>query len=612
MNQHPELILAAIGFIGISCHWLAWQVKLPAIIFLLLAGIIAGPVTGLIHPDQLLGELLFPFISLGVALILFEGGLTLRLHDIKGLGKPVINLLTLGVLLTGIISALAAHFLVGFSWNLSLLFGALMTVTGPTVIKPLLRTMRPTSEIAKVLHWESILLDPIGALLTVLVYQFIVSSQPGHQLSYTFFAMTAAGLASGIVGAFILAQLLRRHFLPHYLQNVFSLVLVLLVFTVSNTLHQESGLLAVTLMGMLLANIKNIDIDDILIFKESLSVLLIAVLFIVLAARLDIEPLLNIGPTAIGLLLIILFIARPAAVYISTLGTKLDWRSRTLLSWIAPRGIVAAAVSSLFAFRLEALGNDEVGLLVPVTFLVIIGTVFIQGTTARALAKWLKVAQPDPDGVLIVGANSVARELAMALEKLGFTTKLADTGWENVRAARMDGFDTYFGRVVSEHADRHMELVGIGKLLALSPHSTLNSLACIRFKPEFGAGNIYRLQVSEETHAENQRVEHRSFSGRKLFGETVTHAKLASLISQGAEVHITTLTEDFDFSQYWDRYQQQAIVLFATDTHGKLYFFTVGDTIEPGAGWKVASLLPRELLSQVKGGDKSSNEDKDK
>jgi len=611
LHQHPELILAAIGFIGISCHWLAWHVKLPAIIFLLLAGIIAGPVTGFIQPDKLLGDLLFPFISLGVAVILFEGGLTLRLHDIKGLGKPVINLLTLGVLLTGIISALAAHFLVGFSLNLSLLFGALMTVTGPTVIKPLLRTMRPKSEIAKILHWESILLDPIGALLTVLVYQFIVSAQPGHGLSYTFLAMTAAGLASGIAGAFILAQLLRHHLLPHYLQNAFTLTLVLFVFTVSNSLHQESGLLAVTLMGMVLANIKNIDIDDILFFKESISVLLIAVLFIVLAARLEIAPLLNIGPTAIGLLLIILFVARPAAVFVSTLGTKLDWRTRTLLSWVAPRGIVAAAVSSLFAFRLEELGNEEVKLLVPLTFLVIIGTVFIQGTTARLLAKWLKVAEPDPHGVLIVGANNVARTLAKALDKLGFTTKLADTGWENVRAARMDGFDTYFGRIVSEHADRHMELIGIGKLLALSPHSTLNALACIRFKPDFGTGNIYRLQVSEESHAENQRVEHRSFSGRKLFGEKITHAMLASLISQGAEVRITTLSDDFDYSKYCELYQQQAIVLFTMDPQGKLYFFTVGDTIEPGPGWKVASLLPNELLSQVNGDNKERIEDKE-
>jgi len=598
LHEQLALILAAIGFIGIGCHWLAWRVKLPAIIFLLIAGILAGPVAGLIHPDRLFGELLFPIISLGVAVILFEGGLTLRLHEIRGLGSAVRNLLTLGVLLTWGIAAAGAKWLTDFSWELALLFGALMTVTGPTVIKPLLRTMRPKSEIARVLHWESIILDPVGALLTVLVFQYIISAQPGHEVSITFIRMVATGLISGIVGAFILATLLRRHVIPHYLQNVFSLVLVLMIFTASNAIHHESGLLAVTLMGMMLANMKQVDIEDILFFKESLSVLLISVLFIILAARLEFAPLLSLGWAAIGLLAIIMFLARPVAVLTSTLGTKLDWRARILLSWVAPRGIVAASVSALFALRLGELDYTGAGLLVPLTFLVIIGTVLLQGVTARPLAHLLKVAEPEPDGVLIVGANPLARAIAKALEQLELPVKLADTGWENVSAARMDGFDTYFGRVVSEHADRHMELIGIGKLMALSPHSTLNALACIRFKAEFGAGNIFRLQTSEEEHADDQRALHRSFTGRKLFGQSITHAKLASMLSQGASIHITTLSEDFDFTRYKEEYRNRAIPLFALDTQERLQAFTAGETLEPKPGWKVASILPAELLEK--------------
>jgi len=600
LHEQTQLLLAAIGFIGIGCHWLAWQVKLPAIIFLLIAGILAGPVTGLIHPESMFGDLLFPFVSLGVAVILFEGGLTLKLQDIKGLGSTVVNLLTLGVLLTWGITAVAARVLLGFPWELALLFGALMTVTGPTVIKPLLRTMRPKSEIAKVLHWEGIILDPVGALLTVLVFQYIVSSQPGHEISMTFIAMLTTGLITGTAGAFLLATLLRRHIIPHYLKNVFSLMLVLLVFALANTIHHESGLLAVTLMGMLLANMKNVDIEDILFFKESLSVMLISVLFIVLAARIEFTPLMEMGWSAVGMLAVIMFLARPIAVLSATLGTHLDWRARLLLSWVAPRGIVAAAVSALFALRLQELGYEGADLLVPLTFLIIIGTVFIQGITARPLAHLLKVAEPEPHGILIVGANTVARTLAKALDTLEYTTKLADTGWENVRAARMEGFDTYFGRVVSEHADRHMELVGIGKLLALSPHSTLNTLACIRYKAEFGSGNIYRLQSSEEGHDEGGRTELPTFSGRKLFGKDITHAKLASLIAQGAEIHITTLSNDFDFSQYLEKYLQRAIPLFAQDEHAKLYFFTAQGSLEPKPGWKIASLLPADLLEQVK------------
>lgn len=592
MHQHTELLLAAIVFIGIACNWLAWYLKLPAIIFLLLAGIISGPVAGFINPNELLGDLLFPFVSLGVAIILFEGGLTLKLHDIKGLGRAVTNLLTLGVLLTWLTAAVAARLLFGFSWELALLFGAIMTVTGPTVIKPLLRTMRPNAEIAKVLHWEGIILDPLGAFLTVLVFQYIVSAQPGQQVSFTFFATITTGVLSGTIGAFMLGLLLRRHIIPHYLRNVFSLALVLLIFVLSNAIHTESGLLAVTLMGIVLTNMKNVDIEDILFFKESLSVLLISVLFIVLAARLELAPLIEIGGSALGMLAVIMFISRPLAVLSSTIRTKLDWHSRALLCWVAPRGIVAAAVSALFALRLEELGKEMAELLVPLTFLIIIGTVFIQGITARPLARLLNVAEPEPLGVLIVGADPVARAIAEALNKIGVATILADTGWENVKAARMEGFNTYFGRVVSEHADRHLNLGGIGNLLALSSHSSLNALACIRFKSEFGTENTYRLQTSEDEQAEGQKAEHPSFTGRKLFGEEITHDKLHSLLEQGADIHITSLSEDFNFTRFRERYGHSATLLFALDNQDKLHFFAIDDKLQPKPGWKIASLLP--------------------
>lgn len=607
MHEHIQILLAAITFFGIACHWLAWRIKLPAIVFLLVAGILAGPVTGFILPDKLFGELLFPFISLSVAVILFEGGLTLKLRDIKGLGGAVVNLLTLGVILTWAIAALGAKLLVGFSWHLALLFGALMTVTGPTVIKPLLRTMRPKSEIAKVLHWESIILDPVGALLTVLMYQYIVSNEPGQEVSITFLTMIVTGLFTGALGAYILALLLRHNIIPHYLQNVFTLALVLMIFALSNVIHLESGLLAVTLMGMLLANMEDVDTEDILFFKESLSVLLISVLFILLAARLELAPLMEIGWKALGMLAIILFLARPISVIASTLGTSLSWRARTLLCWIAPRGIVAAAVSALFALRLEELGHQEATLLVPLTFFIIIGTVFLQGISARHLALLLKVADPEPNGVLIVGANPVARAIAEALHSQNIPLRLTDTGWENVRAARMEGFDTYFGRVVSEHADRHLELVGIGKLLAMSPHSSLNSLACIRFKPEFGSENIFRLQTTDEEQTEDQKAIHHSFRGQKLFGEEITHAKLASLLSQGAEIHITTLSSDFDWPNYQEKFQHHSIPLFALDTQNRLYFFTADTNLQPKPGWKIASLLPVDLLEKFthKGAAKS-------
>ncbi|MEJ2317583.1 MAG: sodium:proton antiporter [Gammaproteobacteria bacterium] len=601
MEDQILLSLAAIGFIGIACQWFAWHFRLPSIIFLLIAGILVGPVTGFINPDELFGDLLFPIVSLGVAVILFEGGLTLRLDEIRGQRRVLRNLLVVGVILTWGISAAGAHYLMHFSWEVAFLFGALMTVTGPTVIKPLLRTIRPRSEIANILHWEGIILDVVGAILTVLVYQYIVTQQIGETIPVTLFLMILTGLTLGAAGAWLLASLLRRHLLPHYLHHVFSLALVLMIFAISNSLIHESGLLAVTLMGMMLANMKGIDIEDILFFKESLSVLLISVLFVVLAARLEISPLLDMGWTSLAMLALIMLVARPVSVMLSTMRSRLDWRARVLLAWVAPRGIVAAAVSALFALRLEELGHEEAGLLVPLTFLVIIGTVLLQGITARPLARRLKVMEPEPNGILILGANPLARAIAATLNSLGVITRLADTGWENVRRARMEGLDSYFGRVVSERAERNLNLSGIGKLLAISPNSSMNALAMIRFKNEFGAENVYYLMNSEEDISEDVHGRHFQFTGRQLFTEETTYAELAGMLSEGAKIHTTKLSEKFDFYDYREKYRNSAVLLFAVDPKSKLHFFTARDELLPETDWSICGLIPGELLEQENG-----------
>jgi NhaP-type Na+/H+ or K+/H+ antiporter len=601
MEDQILLSLAAIGFIGIACQWFAWHFRLPSIIFLLIAGILVGPVTGFINPDELFGDLLFPIVSLGVAVILFEGGLTLRLDEIRGQRRVLRNLLVVGVILTWGISAAGAHYLMHFSWEVAFLFGALMTVTGPTVIKPLLRTIRPRSEIANILHWEGIILDVVGAILTVLVYQYIVTQQIGETIPVTLFLMILTGLTLGAAGAWLLASLLRRHLLPHYLHHVFSLALVLMIFAISNSLIHESGLLAVTLMGMMLANMKGIDIEDILFFKESLSVLLISVLFVVLAARLEISPLLDMGWTSLAMLALIMLVARPVSVMLSTMRSRLDWRARVLLAWVAPRGIVAAAVSALFALRLEELGHEEAGLLVPLTFLVIIGTVLLQGITARPLARRLKVMEPEPNGILILGANPLARAIAATLNSLGVITRLADTGWENVRRARMEGLDSYFGRVVSERAERNLNLSGIGKLLAISPNSSMNALAMIRFKNEFGTENIYYLMNSEEDISEDVHGRHFQFTGRQLFTEETTYAELAGMLSEGAKIHTTKLSEKFDFYDYREKYRNSAVLLFAVDPKSKLHFFTARDELLPETDWSICGLIPGELLEQENG-----------
>ncbi|MDH4319146.1 MAG: sodium:proton antiporter, partial [Desulfobulbaceae bacterium] len=328
MNESIAITLAAIIVLGSLCQWAAWKVKLPAIIFLLLSGILAGPVFGLLQPDLLLGDLLFPFVSLSVAVILFEGSLTLRFREIKGMGRIVWNMVTYGMLITLIITTLVTHWAIGLSWNLSLLFGTISVVTGPTVIVPILRTVRPNAKIANILRWEGIVIDPIGASLAVLVYEFIIAGGDTEAWSHTLHAfglIVAAGILLGLIGGYLFGLLLKHHLLPEYLHNITTLSLVFGAFTLSNILAHESGLVCVTVMGILLTNMKGVDIEEILDFKESLSILLISVLFILLAARMDFADFRELGINAVLVLLAIQFLARPLNIMASTFGSSLTW-----------------------------------------------------------------------------------------------------------------------------------------------------------------------------------------------------------------------------------------------------------------------------------------------
>lgn len=593
MNQHPELALVGIGILGLLCQWLAWRLKLPAILFLLIAGALVGPVVGWLDPDALFGDLLFPLVSLSVAVILFEGSLTLRWQDIRGLERVVRNLITLGTVISGTTTAVATHYLVGFSWEVAFLFGALMVVTGPTVVIPMLRTVRPTAAVAHVLRWEGIVIDPLGALLTVIVFNLIVSTYEAVDLGralMTFGRMLMTGVLLGGAAGYLLGLVLRRHWLADYLRNAATLNLVLGVFVLANEIAHEAGLLAVTVMGIALANHRGAPVKEILDFKETLSLLLISALFIVLAARIELEDFEQLGWGALGVLAIMQFVGRPAKVLSSAWGSSLNWRERLVIAWLGPRGIVAAAIAAIFALRLDALGHPEAELMVPLAFSVILGTVVLQSITARPLASLLGVAEPDPTGFLVIGANPVARAIGKALTEHGVDVLLTDTSWENVRAARMQGLPVYYGNPVSEHADRHLELVGIGRLLGLSKVDDLNALAAMRYRSEFGTGDIYTLKSTNKRVKVEKHSAARQHRGRTLFGEEVTYETLADLLGEGAKIRSTPLTEKFGFSDLYQQARTRLVPLFAISPQGRLRVFTTDSNLEPPAGWTVLSI----------------------
>ncbi|GLT16092.1 cation:proton antiporter [Vibrio algivorus] len=591
LTEDLGLMLAAVGLVGLGCQWLAWRMKLPAILFLLIAGFIIGPITHIFQPNEMFGDLLFPLISLAVAVILFEGSLTLNLKEIREVNRTVINIVTIGALITWAITSVFTFYLLDFSWPLALLFGSLTVVTGPTVVVPLLRTVRPKSKLANILRWEGILIDPIGALFIVIVYEFIVSSSKMHSL-HVFGLILLIGIVLGGLAGMLLAQILRRRLLPEYLQPFAVLTLVLGVFAVSNALESESGLLAVTVMGMWLANAKGVNIQNILHFKENLTILLISGLFLMLSARMELADFATLGVASAVLFAAIQLLSRPIAIFIATIGSSLNFKEKFFIAWVAPRGIVAASISSLFAIKLVDAGVEGASLLVPLTFMVIVGTVVLQSITARPLANALSLSEPSPRGFLIVGANDVGRTFATALQKYGYRIVITDSNWEYIRKARMQGFETYYGNPISSHAEEYLDLIGIGNLIAVTPDKHFNVVAAKYFMAEFSERRVFFLNGKSK---ENQHEKHRLAEekhGRTLLGDDVSYKKLASLINQGAEVKHTKLTAEFNWQDYVMKYVDgHRLSLFTVDPKGNIHILSNDSTHTTEAGWTVVSLI---------------------
>ncbi|MBF7073571.1 sodium:proton antiporter [Glaciecola sp. MH2013] len=584
--------LVVVGLISIACQFLAFKIKVPAILPLLVAGIVAGPVTGLIDADALFGDLLFPIVSLSVAIILFEGALTLKTGDISGHGSMVRNLCTIGTVVTMLVVAPAAHFALDLSWEMSFLLGAIVTVTGPTVIVPMLRTVRPSTKIGNILRWEGIVIDPIGALLAVLVFEYIVATQ--NAVSHTLFAFgitVSIGFGIGIAAGYFMGLALRKHWIPHYLRNTAVLTIMLGAFAISNVMAHESGLLTVTIMGMLLANMKDVEVDDILEFKETLSVLLISGLFILLASRIELSAILNVGWGAIIVLLAVMFIARPVGVFLSSFGTGLTVKELSLLAWIAPRGIVAAAVSALFSLKLEALDYAQVDVLVPMVFLIIIATVVVQSLTSAKVAQWLGMRAPAPNGYLIFGGAQFSRMFAKELMNHNIPVCLADTNWETIKLARMDGVPTYFGNPMSEHASRNLDLTAFGSVLVMSPYRQLNPLVTYHFEHEMGKGSVLGLSNNEAQQRPSHQVSESYNKKLGLFANDVTYGRLAGQTSKGAVIKTTGITDTFSYDAYKEEYKDRCLPLCAIDADGKLQIFTTSNNLLPKAGWQVISLI---------------------
>ncbi len=594
MTEDILLVLASIIVLGVGSQWLAGRLRLPSILLLLLMGFVAGPMTGFLNPDETIGELLFPLVSIAVGIILFEGGLSLRLSELPRLGGVIFRLISVGALVTWLVAAIAAHYLAGLDWQLSVLVGAILVVTGPTVIGPLLRQIRPTGKTGRVLKWEGILIDPVGAVFAVLVFEAILEgefSQAPEVIALGVVQTLIIGLGLGFLFAGILILLFHRYWVADHLQNSMSLLLVVAALAISNVLRPESGLLTVTIMGIVLANQKLVSIKHIVEFKENLQVLLIGSLFIVLASRLELS---EISPVVswqgLLFLVVLIVIARPLAVLLSTWRSDLSWRERLFLSWMAPRGIVAASVASLFAFELAGAGHEGADLLVSLTFLVIVGTVAFYGLTAGIVAQRLGISERNPQGVLFIGANTLARSLASILKERGFRTALIDSDPENVHEAITMGLQAVQGNALSEAILDQVNLGGIGRLMAMTNNNEVNSLAVLQFKELFGRAEVYQLATDNLARGQETIAQH--LRGRFLFGSQVTCGQIDQLLRSGGSLKVTELTEDYDYETFQALHEQAAVPLLLITARGRIITYTNEAQPLPRAGQTLISLAP--------------------
>ncbi|HHM21486.1 MAG TPA: cell shape-determining protein [Bacteroidetes bacterium] len=511
--------LAGIIILGILAQWVAWRLRVPAILPLVLIGLAVGPLSTLWTSDgeKLLepiyrdgmergifpGHYLYEFVSLAIGIILFEGGLTLKKRELKTIGPTIGTLISVGALVTLVGGALAAHWVFGLNWSVSVLFSALIIVTGPTVIAPILRNVPLKRGVANVLKWEGILIDPIGATVAVLMFEFILSEltvgqYSGHAI-LEFVKVILVGFALGALVARTFYFIIKKQWIPHYLLNVATLALVMAVFVFSDLLSDESGLLSVVVMGTVLGNLDVPNFREVVHFKESLSILLISILFIVLAANIDMEGIyLVLHWKSLLLFGIVVLVLRPLAVFFSSRQSELTIREKLFISWIGPRGIVAAGIASLFGYKLVEKGVAGAEYITPLVFLIVVGTVLLNASTARLMARWLGVLQDDSTGILIVGANKAARLIAKYLHDNGRHVVLFDTNAQSIKKAQNMGLEAFVGNIYSDDLERNIELVDMGYLLAMTSSHPVNEFTVNRYRHILGEKGTFRLLSPEE------------------------------------------------------------------------------------------------------------------
>ncbi|WP_114906599.1 cation:proton antiporter [Ornithinimicrobium murale] len=634
--MEPVVYLGAVLVLAALAQWVAWAIKIPSILILLILGFLGGTY---ISPDEVLGrDVLFAGVTLAVGIILFEGSLTLRLADVRDLGRPVLRLCSVTVLIAWALIT-GAGWLVGLDLQLALLIGAILVVTGPTVINPILRQLRPTRRISSLLRWEGIVVDPIGAILAVLVYQAVLVGNREDAFGTAVLTL-AISIGVALLFALVLAVALEfvmvRHLVPDYLHGTLFLAVAAGSLVGSNMIQPESGLLTVTVLGIVLGNRRKLHLEHVKEFYEHLQVLLVGVLFVILAGRVTPQQVLDNLWMALGFVAILILIVRPVSIWLGLLGTETTRKERLLMSGMAPRGIVAAAVTSIFALELEhaaatvtgdraeALADlaEQAEAMVPLVFVTIVVTVAVYGLGVGRLAERLGLATTNPQGVVFAGSQAWVRQTAGALGEVGVPTILVSQDHGELQRARMDGVRTERTNILSDYAINDLDLAGIGSFIAATDDDGTNTTAAREFTHTLGRAHVFQLRREDSAgppsgsgeqrveekpvtaasssgateQATRQRTERNSsyhkLAARAPFRPALTYEQLEDRVASGMTVRLTRLTEEFTLAHYRER-NPEAVLLFTHDGTQATVLTEESDVDESGVTL-IALAPPRE------------------
>ncbi|MEM6476698.1 MAG: sodium:proton antiporter [Pseudomonadota bacterium] len=609
--ESQALQIAAIGALGIGAQWVAWRTGWPAIVLMLAAGFLAGPVAGelgfrIIDPEAAFGDLLEPAIGIGVALILFEGGLSLDLRELRHSGSAVWRLATIGVAVGWALGAFAANVIGGLAWPVAILFGGILIVTGPTVVIPLLRQANVQTRPNSILKWEGIVNDPSGALCAVIAYEYFrrVNETPDASLIGVVPPLIIAAILAGLVGyaaARLIAFLFPRGAIPEYLKVPVLFTAVIGVFVLTNKIEHEAGLVAVTVMGITLANTSLHSIRSIHPFKENVAVLLVSGIFILLSASLQwsdlsyLDPRQEAGMRFMLFLLALLFFVRPLTVLISLLGSNVPWNERLFIAWIAPRGIVLVAISGLFALRLSDIGYSDGQVLTALSFAVVVVTVVAHGFTVNTVARLLGVQGTSRPGVILVGSTPWTIALAKELQALKAPVMIVDPSWQSLSAARREGLPYYHGEILNEATEHNLDLSPFQVLVAATDNEAYNALVCNEFAHEVGRDSVY--QLGESAEEDDKHALPMSIRGRALFESGFGVTDVSERQREGWVFRKTKLSDEFDFEDAQEKLPESGNMLLLVRGSGTLRFFTHAARPEPRAGDVILSFVPPQMKS---------------